>query len=373
MNMNNNTKTRITAFIISLLILATVGLCSFSTVSYADTTLNFDGIKDAQYSNWENLPDDFKEVGQAYYNFFKSKGSLNMIKNASEIPISWFKVLKDGTPVISPLGQLFYYLDGGELFVEDKSENGYNHHTSGGRHRAGNTEPVIPSETFVNTVNNNTTALTTSLPTNTVSWKHNPLSVSQYDKLRTDQHFTLMSGGKWFGTSKDVYAMPFVVKDGITYYGDSVYRFYYGDFTDSDDVLYPNYPIVDKFSSLSSTNDVIDSYIFSGSTSVSFDDCYAVPYSLDYGLERFLLGDKQFYLTGLNVRTNVTSFYFCDNQSYSHSLLNSFYNSSDIADTQELYQLIPITDSSGTSSIGERLSCYATNPYCVKTSDTNSQ
>lgn len=350
-----NTKNRITAFIMSLLILAAIGLCSFPTVSYADTTLNFEGIKDAQYDNWDSLPEDFKAVGQAYFNYFSGKGGSNILESASKIPMAWFKVLKDGTPVISPLGQLFYYLDGGELFVEDTSSDGH-HTTTPGRHRAGDTNPVIPAESFVTAINNNTTVLTTSLPTSTVSWKNNPLAASGYDYIRTDKNLLVMQAGKWFGMSKDLYAMPFVVKNGITYYGDSVYHFYYGDYSASiskNEVSFTNYPMIDVYSSFSSTSEssstlfllpTVSNYTFWSSSDFPWDDAYLVPRGFTYS-SKYYLGDKQWFLSGLNSSfphvelklCNINSNYIYDSSDY--SLSNEFFNASNMSEVSSLSNL----------------------------------
>lgn len=351
-NANRDFKTRITAFVLSLIVLTAVGLCSFPTVSYADTTLNFDGIKDAQYSNWESLPDDFKELGQAYYYFLKSKDGLDMIKNASEIPISWFKVLKDGTPVISPLGQLFYYLDGGELFVEDKSADG--HHTSGGagRHRAGNTNPVLPAEILVDTINNNTTVVIPSVQTFDRSWANNPLSVSGYDNKRTADYFTFLNNDNFFGIDgcKSIYGLPYIELDGVKYYSSKVYHFMYanelyeyGKGVSESETLYP---VLDVYYSFPSEDnpDPYRLYFQNASYITSYALFRSQPSSnLFYG---FTFGSSEWYNTafsmaqssaksmGLYSISDKLECIFIDNSKFSSP---KFFSASNIGETLSVY------------------------------------
>lgn len=208
-----------------------------------------------------------------------------------------------------------------------------------------------PSQDFVNYINYNTTALTTSLPTTLVSWKHNPLAVSGYDKVRTDNHFAVMVAGKWFNQSKDLYAMPYVNMNGVTYYGDSVYHFHYGDFeynyyvssaagvTGSKTVT--DYPVIDKYSSLSISSELTDTlYPMVSTDSIyekSWDSVYIVPNGVDAGIGSFMAGDKEFYISGLQSTNQTLYNYFknTDSNSFGGSslpLFNDFYNASNSGD-----------------------------------------
>ncbi|MDE7398588.1 MAG: hypothetical protein K2N06_03580 [Oscillospiraceae bacterium] len=333
---NNNTKTRITAFFMSLFILAAVGLCSFSTVSYADTTFNFDGIKDAQYDNWDNLPSDFKELGQAYFNYFSGKGGSNILESASKIPMAWFKVLKDGTPVLSPLGQLFYYLDGGELFVEDKSEGGINHGGGGGRHRAGDTNPVVPSESFVNAINNNTTSVIPSVQTFDRSWANNPLSTSSYDSKRTSMFFTFIENGNYFGIKdcRDIYGVPYITYEGIKYYYPYLCHFSYTNKTsttssETDDL----YSCVDV-SLCMKVSDTEPTRYYSNKVTT-----YAIFYNAGAGNSFFAQGcNAEYYSTGFSVGSSSTYPLGFSGSSFSPFYKGTFFSSSNIVDSIDSYK-----------------------------------
>lgn len=247
---------------------------------------------------------------------------------------------------------------------------------------------AVPADEFVTAVNTNTTVLTTSLPTSSISWKNNPLAVSGYDGIRSEQHLAMMVAGNWFGQSKDVYAMPFVVKDGITYYGDSVYHFYYGDFTynvnsgtDYIEHSVSNNPIIDKYSSLSSTSDAVKTFYLmkSGSvyTTLPWNETYLVP-NVSGGFSSFLTGDKQFYLSGLNSRTNSTtlSHYFKSSDgtissNVNQTLFNTFFNASNVGDSFTWSKLnqIPATDTFRSTTILDCMKATSASPYAVKNAD----
>lgn len=106
--------------VLAVVLCAAVCFASVSVSVFAD--FGTSDILNTQFGNWEQLPDDYKSLGEAYVKFFKSNSLNSMFKNASEIPLSWYKVMKDGTPVISPVGNIFYLLDSaGELLFKDNS------------------------------------------------------------------------------------------------------------------------------------------------------------------------------------------------------------------------------------------------------------
>lgn len=339
--MKSDTKMRITAFILSLIVLIGVGFCSFPTVSYADTTLDTDGMVQAQYDNWDSLPDDFKELGQAYYSFFKSKDPLDFFSNASEIPVSWFKILKDGTPVLSPLGQLFYYLDGGELFVEDKSSDGH-HGGGGGRNRAEDTNPVVSSDTFVTFINNNPISIIPSTPTFDRSWKNNPLSGSGYDSKRNFNYFPFLVGGDYFGIDdcRDIYAIPYIVKDGVKYYSEYYYHLFYDNFIYSSSSpgyteTEKSYSVYDVYYSVSRGDESFARYYVSGEP--KYPDY--VLHSLFrgyYGTSfQFLSGSSTWYYSVFSADTSTSTLSFVSKANTGSLWSSNFYNSSDITASQE--------------------------------------
>lgn len=132
-------------YCLTVLLCVSVFFGSFSVTSFAVSEELFSpaDVAETQYKNWSELPDDFKALGEAYFNTFcNSDNPASFFKSAADIPISWYKITKDSTPVLSPVGTLFYFLDkaSSDLMVYDDS-----HHSSSHGHSRG----VKPDEDFV--------------------------------------------------------------------------------------------------------------------------------------------------------------------------------------------------------------------------------
>lgn len=172
----------------------------------------------------------------------------------------------------------------------------------------------IPSENFATAINNNTTALTTSQPTTLVSWKNNYYANSSFDKIRDSSFLSIMSGGKWFGIGKDVYACFYVNIGGVTYYGDEVINFHFGDYSFTDVngnvVTTTDAPIIDYYSAFSTKSDSSLTYYPRYSRSqllptlvnfnvTSFDDVYMRPSNFNHwNCISFQAFPKSMYFTG---------------------------------------------------------------------------
>ena len=65
-----------------------------------------------QVSKWEDLPSDFQSLAEAYVNTFNSIGTKGYFESVADIPLNWYYILDDTTPVLSVGGAVFYYLDG---------------------------------------------------------------------------------------------------------------------------------------------------------------------------------------------------------------------------------------------------------------------
>lgn len=175
------------------------------------------------------LSDDFKALGEAYLNAIKkaSNGDLSGYFNSlSDIPSSWFKLLSDGTSVISPVDGISYSLDSsGELSV---------HSGGGGSHSGG---IVIPSENFKEAVEE---ANTNNAPKGKCLWKSS-YRTDTFIHSNYDSSFITLWESSDIGDSfsdGEIYIYPFYTDyNGITYYSDYQFRLYYdmyinGDITD---------------------------------------------------------------------------------------------------------------------------------------------
>lgn len=121
-------KYKIAAAIVSLPLFFTVFFAPCLLIRASASGVSDDWISrlaSAQYSNWSELPEDFKNLGEAYVNTFKSIGSKDFFSTAADVPLSWYHILDDTTPVLSVGGQIFYYLDkSGNLKFTKKGSSG---------------------------------------------------------------------------------------------------------------------------------------------------------------------------------------------------------------------------------------------------------
>lgn len=141
-------KNKFFARFLSVLLCVCIFFTSITLTSFAVDVSDFNNALVIQYSNWSELPEDFKKLGISYANFFTDSDTfVKLFSNAADIPMSWFKILADGTPILNPIANLFYWLDDqGNLFVNNLNNDDGAHKVGGGsgRHRD---DFVVPSET----------------------------------------------------------------------------------------------------------------------------------------------------------------------------------------------------------------------------------
>lgn len=203
-------------------------------------------IVDTQFSNWEQLPDDYKALGNAYIKFLKSDSLNSIFKNASDIPISWFKVMKDGTPVLSPVGNIFYLLDSaGELLFKDNTSG-----NSSAPRRAMNGDIVIGSNTFKDYVNNTANAYFPKDFAGKVSYRndlvwHNKNDSNTSSVYNTMEFYTTGSGFSAVGGGDEIYLVLFAKFGTDTFYHKWQWHFWVTKedvwYTDRDEIQYTNY------------------------------------------------------------------------------------------------------------------------------------
>lgn len=225
------------------LVFAAVCLCSVSVPVFAD--FGTSDIVDTQFSNWEQLPDDYKALGEAYIKFLKSDSLNSIFKNASEIPLSWYKVMKDGTPVISPVGNIFYLLDSaGELLFKDNTSG-----NNSAPRRAMNGDIVIGSNTFKDYVDNTANAYFPKNFAGKVSYRNDLAWHNKYDSTTTAygtmEFYTAESGFSAVGGGDEIYLIFFEKLGDSTYYHKYQFHFTVKKeevwYTDRDEINYINY------------------------------------------------------------------------------------------------------------------------------------
>lgn len=107
----------------------------------------------AASSDWSSLGDDAVALRDAYLRYFNgwcSGSASDIIGGAIDVPVSWFKTLSDGTKVISPVDDWYFYLTDGD----DLGGSGGRVHSGGGGshsegvHLASEVAPVLPAESL---------------------------------------------------------------------------------------------------------------------------------------------------------------------------------------------------------------------------------
>lgn len=180
--------------------------------------VDFDTISDYYFEDYASLPQDFKDLCNAYINYFKSVGSFTVsFSDMTQIPKSWFKVLGDGVFALSPVDDVIYYLSDGQLMVSNRHGGG------GGHHRAEETLPVVSSSDFKSIVDDRKN-IYKYFPTGDIavaSLKNDVLySSSDYDKKRNYSYFTFLADKNFFGFADlhECYVVPFVWSEVEGYY-----------------------------------------------------------------------------------------------------------------------------------------------------------
>lgn len=199
------------------LILVSV-LCFVTLSGFVLAAVDFDTVSDYYFEDYAALPQDFKDLCNAYIKYFNGLGSLNLtFSDLTQLPKSWFKVLGDGAFALSPVDDVIYYLVDGQLMVSNRHGGG------GGHHRAEETLPVVSSNDFKSLVDDRKN-IYKYFPTGSMavaSFKNDVLySGSEYDNVRTVSYFTFLADKNFFGFSglHECYVVPFVMSDEKGYY-----------------------------------------------------------------------------------------------------------------------------------------------------------
>lgn len=215
---------------------AIVSLPLFFTVFFAPCLLiraSADGVNNnwwerlasAQYSNWSELPDNFKNLGEAYVNTFKSIGSKDFFSTAVDVPISWYHILDNTTPVLSVGGQIFYYLDkSGNLKFTKKGSSGSGNSIEDNATLVDSRDKLaVDGKTFQKHIEK-------------TNGEYSPKNTGKYISYRTDEYYgkngesncllPLYNGGFCGERWSEVYLMPFYTDGEDRYYSEYQLHFY---------------------------------------------------------------------------------------------------------------------------------------------------
>lgn len=166
-------------------------------------------LVDCTFAGWSEVPEEARQLAQAYVDLFKSTSLKDTISCVEDIPISWLKTIGSVQYALSPASDIVYLLDeSGVLEVE----NGHSSH--GGRHRVGNEQDdvVVGGDQFKKHLDDHSTYYEPTGSTNKVSWKTDKyFSNSSYDDARSSSYFTFLDKHTFFGISglQKCYLVPF--------------------------------------------------------------------------------------------------------------------------------------------------------------------
>lgn len=248
-------KNKVLKRFLSVLLCVCVFCCTFTaTTVFAD---DLSDVLDTNYSSWDDLPSDFQSLGQAYYQLVSGTSDINsFFKNASEIPLSWFKVLRDGTAALSPVNGILYFLDNnGDLFVENQYSGG-----GGGSHHAGagRGDVVISSEVFKDHITETNSDYTPKNAIGKMSFRTDDFfhgTILKNDTKSTQYNYWfLYTSGQGFraiGGGNEIYLQFFFTYGGNTYYSQYQYHFTMNTedvwFSDRDEVEYTKYQLAYEY------------------------------------------------------------------------------------------------------------------------------
>lgn len=200
------------SFFLCVSLVVSIFLCRDA---FAVSTPTLSVASDYYFDDYNALPDDWKNLCNAYINYFNNISSFKF-SGLTEIPKSWFKILSDGACALSPVDDIFYFLSDGELVVED------HHGGSSGRHRASDTSPVVSSSFFTDSVDSDTTR-TPKNTRNIMSWRNDPRYSEKGDSLsfpRLTWYNALSGGFIPLGGGNEIYMIPFYTDGEKMYFGN---------------------------------------------------------------------------------------------------------------------------------------------------------
>ena len=215
---------------------AIVSLPLFFTVFFAPCLLiraSADGVNNnwwerlvsVQVSNFSELSDNFKSLGEAYVNTFKSIGSKDFFSTAADVPLSWYHILDNTTPVLSVGGQIFYYLDkSGNLKFTKKGSSGSGNSIEDNATLVDSRDKLaVDGKTFQKHIEK-------------TNEEYSPKSTGKYISYRKDEWYEtkgynypmipLYNGGFCGERLNDVYLMPFYTDGEERYYSEYQLHFY---------------------------------------------------------------------------------------------------------------------------------------------------
>lgn len=199
-------------------------------------------------TSWDDVTEDVIALRDSYFNYFNSfsSGSFGTIfKSAADIPISWLKSVTDIGWAISPMDDLYYYLNGDTLEYQDGRHSG-----GGGGRRRGAATDIKPdvSASFIKDYYKEYASRYMPMPNEEqyiYSYQNAPGShiVSDYYGY---YHFGPMcpvyTASKTWGDKEwtEVYILPFLYDDDFSdpYYSQSYFHFYSGKNDDGVPTLY---------------------------------------------------------------------------------------------------------------------------------------
>ena len=227
---------------------AIVSLPLFFTVFFAPCLLiraSTDGVNNnwwerllfAQYSNFTDLPEDFKNLGEAYVNTFKSIGSSDFFDSVADIPMSWYHILDDTTPVLSVGGAVFYYLDSnGNLKYTKKGSSGSSNSIENNATIVDSRDKLaIDGSVLKRYVDDNKDNYAPTGRVNKISFKSDPIFAnSNFDYFRYNG-LTFLYDGNFFKVSglDEVYCALFYFDGNNYYYSQYGFHFYLDNWADS--------------------------------------------------------------------------------------------------------------------------------------------
>lgn len=175
-----------------------------------------------QVSKWEDLPSDFQSLAEAYVNTFNSIGTKGYFESVADIPLNWYYILDDTTPVLSVGGAVFYYLDGnGNLKYTKKGNSGSGNSIEDNATIVGSRDDlVVDGKRFKKYINDRSTYYEPTGSGYKISWANDKYFKSWDIGQEKSTVMTFLEKGSLFGLGKhQLYAMPyFESNDGVYYY-----------------------------------------------------------------------------------------------------------------------------------------------------------
>lgn len=269
----------------------------------------------AASSDWSSLGDDAVALRDAYLRYFNgwcSGSASDIIGGAIDVPVSWFKTLSDGTKVISPVDDWYFYLTDGD----DLGGSGGRVHSGGGGshsegvHLASEVAPVLPAESLKEAASYWADYYKPMPTTTQYTWSYQTTesnSTSPYS-LSIDIPVYMNANGSWGKKNwSGVYVLLFYKDDDVssTYFAKNYFHIYSTKSGDSVSLISETFDL--------QSSELISSFDYSWNLS-------DYPF-VGAGFSTSFTGNNNFYLS----RFDSYSSYLSDKKSGTN-----FYSSLDI-------------------------------------------